>query len=115
MRKNIASVIDAFHAYDGYRDKTCSTNGQTIFSYNMPIAERFRATVGILKPEQAPTATTRAQVRAVFAALAGNPGVTLMTREELAELAYQRGRDAMSEADYTSPSRGDREDFHADG
>lgn len=115
MRKNIASAIDAFHNHEGYRDKTCSTNGQTIFSYDMPIAERHGATVGILTPEEAPSATTRAQVRAVFASLGCNPGVTLMSRTELAELAYQRSQQATGAGDYEPRGRGDREDFHADG
>ena len=71
MRKNIASVIDAFHANESYQDKTCRTDGRVIFSYATPIAVRHGATVYVLDPSESPSATTTGQIRAVLAALPG--------------------------------------------
>jgi hypothetical protein len=68
MRKNIASVIDAFHAQETYTDKTCSTDGLAIRSYAQVIAVREGASVYVLDPAESPSRTTSGQIRAVQSA-----------------------------------------------
>ena len=66
MRKNIASVIDAFHAQEPFQEKTCRTDGRLVYSYGMLIAARAAdGTVLALDPRFAPSATTRGHMRAV--------------------------------------------------
>ena len=112
MRKNIDSVIDAFHAGETYQDKTCRTDGRVIFSYAMPIAVRRGATVYVLDPKESPSATTSGQIRAVLAAFPGarTAGDEGMLQSIMADLAEGWAAD-----DECRASRGDREDFHADG
>src|SRR5258706_8459256 len=50
MRKNIASVIDAFHSQERYQDKTCRTDGERICSYALLIAVCHGSTVYVLDP-----------------------------------------------------------------
>lgn len=72
MRKNIASVIDAFHHEETYREKTCRTDGKVIYSYSMVIAVRAAdGAVVVIDPKHAPTATTRSHIRAVLKAFPG--------------------------------------------
>lgn len=72
MRKNIASVIDAFHNHEPYREKTCRTDGKVVYSYNMVIAVRAAdGAVVVVDPKHAPSATTRSHMRAVLAAFPG--------------------------------------------
>lgn len=113
MRKNIASVIDAFHARETYQDKTCRTDGRVIYSYSMPIAVRKGATVYVLDPTESPSRTTTGHIRAVFAALPGarTAGEVAMLERLMAEEAEGWA----AEDEYRGGSRGDREDFHADG
>lgn len=120
MRKNIASVIDAFHSHETYQDRTCRTDGTVVYSlagetvfgtpaYALPIAVRRGATVYVLEPSESPSRTTTAQIRAVLSAF---PDARIAGDERML-------RHLMSEdADDDEPSgqgRGDREDFHADG
>lgn len=66
MRKNIARVIEAFKARCALPGKTCSTDGTTVFSYAMPIAYRApHGCIVMVRYEECPTATTRAQWSAV--------------------------------------------------
>jgi len=73
MRKNMAKVIEAFksgRAAIGDTKRTCSTDGNTIWSYAMPIAWRNPdGTIGVVAYEKAPSQTTRTQVRACMVAL----------------------------------------------
>lgn len=69
MRKNIASVIDAFHNEEAYREQTCRTDGRLIYSYGMVIAARAPdGGVLVLDPRFAPSVTTRGHMRAVASA-----------------------------------------------
>lgn len=77
MRKNIASVIDAFHAGEWYQDRTCRTDGRVIWSYGLPIAARMPAGhVLVLAVAAAPSRTTAGHIRAVQAALPAAQVVT---------------------------------------
>ncbi len=70
MRKNIASVIDAFHAGEAYQDRTVRTDGRVIWSYGLPIAARMSTgTVIVLAADGATSRTTAAHIRAVQKAL----------------------------------------------
>lgn len=111
MRKNIASVIDAFHSHDSYQDKTCRTDGRVIYSYAMPIATHYGSVVYVLDPAESPSRTTTSQIRAVLAAL---PGARTKTRVQLQFFVDDRDT-APEDDDGPVRSRGDREDFHADG
>lgn len=70
MRKNVVKVVEAFLV--GKRAKgdskgTVWTDGQTIFSYDMPIAQRRNnRSLEVISSEAGPTATTRSQIRAVL-------------------------------------------------
>ncbi len=113
MRKNIASVIDAFHSHETYQDKTCRTDGTVVYSYELPIAVRRGATVYVLEPSESPSRTTTAQIRAVLSAF---PGARIAGDERMIRYLMS---DEADEADKEEPrlttSRGAREDFHADG
>jgi len=112
MKKNIASVIDAFHAHESHWEQTCSTDGEVIRSYEMVIAIRRGRSVYVLAPSESPSRTTTSQIRAVLAALPGCRASTqdqmgayletLLDEDEDGERGMYFGRDAM-------------EDFHADG
>lgn len=66
MRKNISKVIQAFQAGKGFFDKTCSTDGNRIFSYRMQIAERLEdGSVSIVSESESPSKTTTTHIRAV--------------------------------------------------
>ena len=118
MRKNIASVIDAFHAKEKYQDKTCSTDGWCVYSYAMPIAfETSSGRILVLHREEAPSTTTRRHIDAVRKAF---PDAKLVTEFELgnslkaARRAELEGWDE-EDAGPSGGGRSDREDFHADG
>lgn len=65
MRKNAQAVIEAFNAGKAKHGETIRTDGRTIWSYAMPIAEvRSDGSIWILPYEDAPTNTTRSHVRA---------------------------------------------------
>jgi hypothetical protein len=104
MRKNIASVIDAFHAEETYQDKTC----RAVYSYALVIAVRDGETVYVLDPAASPSRTTTSQIRAVLAAF---PGAKTL-RDEACLLEILAGGPLDDE---DGPSPGYREDFHADG
>jgi len=110
MRKNIASVIDAFHANETYQDRTCRTDGQAVYSYALPIAARIGSVVYVLDPEESPSRTTTSQIRAVLAAL---PEARTKTGAQLR--ALMADEDTIPEDDGPVRGRSDREDFHADG
>jgi hypothetical protein len=77
MRKNIEKVIAAFKAgksASGDSKKTCSTDGERIYSYAMRIAERHDdGSIWILPYESAPSVTTKSHVRAVAFGLRAEP------------------------------------------
>jgi hypothetical protein len=97
MRKNIASVIDAFHAEEAYQEKTCRTDGTAVYSYALLIALRYGGHVYVLDATESPSRTTTAQIRAVMAAL---PAHRVRSGEALRRLslwAYSR-KDAPADA-----------------
>ncbi len=71
MRKNIEKVIAAFIAGNAANEKTCMTDGTVLYSYAMPIAAKTGDGIFVVKDSAAPSATTRAQVRAVACAVPG--------------------------------------------
>lgn len=113
MRKNIASVIDAFHSDESHKQDTCSTDGYVVRSYDMVIAIRRGHTVFVLDPADSPSRTTSGHIRAVLAALPGSQKVTPETLDR-----YQRELDGADEpvsyARATARATA-REDFHSDG
>lgn len=66
MRKNISKVMEAFAAgkhIDGDSKRTISTDGNTVFSYDMPIAQRCRnGSLEIIARSAGPTNTTRSHI-----------------------------------------------------
>lgn len=63
-RKNITAVVRAFKAGHRHTEKTCSTDGTKVYSYNLPIAARGPdGTVYIRKTWS--THTTNGQINAV--------------------------------------------------
>ena len=70
-RKNVSAVINAFAARRPHREATCSTDGDTVYSYALPIASRIHGEVVVLDPKESPSATTSGQIRAVLAAFPG--------------------------------------------
>lgn len=65
MRKNIATIIEAFKNRKRASDKTCSTDGENIFSYAMKIASRDENGVVVIVPyDSAPSRTTASMIRA---------------------------------------------------
>jgi uncharacterized Zn finger protein (UPF0148 family) len=70
-RKNVSAVINAFEARRPKREATCSTDGDTVYSYGLPIASRIHGEVVVLDPKESPSATTSGQIRAVLAAFPG--------------------------------------------
>lgn len=73
MRKNMRKVIEAFlkrEAAIGDSKKTCSTNGNVIWSYVMPIARHGDdGVVYLLEYNEAPSVTTRRQVQECLIAM----------------------------------------------
>lgn len=69
MRKNLQNVLKAFlngEAHKGDYKNTCSTDGVTIYSYDMPIARRiFDDSVELIAVKECPSVTTRSQVHAL--------------------------------------------------
>lgn len=67
MRRSISKVIDAWKAgkaADGDSKQTCSTDGTTIWSYNLPIATRNKLGQILIIPRKS-TRTTEMQISAV--------------------------------------------------
>jgi hypothetical protein len=95
MRKNIASVIDAFHAEETYRDKTCSTDGRSVRSYAQLIAVRHNGAVYVLDVRESPSRTTSSQIRAVQAAF---PDARIVGGRELAIHFSAPARDREAQA-----------------
>jgi len=76
MRKNIASVIDAWNSEETHREKTCRTDGTTIWSYELPIATRTpKGNIELLirdygkKPNGDVSTVTRSQIDAIAASM----------------------------------------------
>ena len=65
MRKNIQKVINAFIHEQSCHEKTCSTDGNKVYSYHMVIAERRRNGIYIVPASKAPSNTTRSQIYAL--------------------------------------------------
>jgi len=63
MRKNIAKVINAFTIGESCNEKTCSTDGKIIYSYNLPIAKKTH--YGMLIRDRWTTKTTNSQIAAL--------------------------------------------------
>jgi len=74
MRKNIEKVIQLFvrgESGKGDSKGTCWTDGKAIYSYNMLIAKKALGftshySVLVIRPECAPSKTTRSQVYAIM-------------------------------------------------
>ncbi len=68
MRKNILRVLRAFEqgqAAIGDSKRTCWTDGETVYSYDMPIMQRLpNGAIEIVSYDTGPTRTTKAQIRA---------------------------------------------------
>lgn len=68
MRQNARKVLDAFargEAAAGDSKRTITTDGSVVYSYRMPIAaRRADGSVVVVEYIDAPTATTKSQVRA---------------------------------------------------
>jgi len=64
MRKNIEHVIKAFADKRTCNEKTCSTDGETIFSYETPVALRT-GDGSIYLLSHFPTRTTQAHISAI--------------------------------------------------
>lgn len=110
MKKNIASVIDAFHAEEAYQDKTCRTDGKAIYSYALLIAARYGSAVYVLDGSKSPSRTTSGHIRAVWEAL---PSAKTATSEAMLRRLLEG-----DDSDLEPPESGSyeyREDFHADG
>ena len=68
MRKNISKVIEAFiieASAKGDSAGTCSTDGQIVYSYNMPIARRTVGFIEVVHYVEGPSRTTKSQIRAL--------------------------------------------------
>ncbi len=85
MRKNIEKVIAAFRRGEsaiGDSKRTCHTDGRTVYSYDMPIAERRdNNVVWVITLYSAPTATTRLQVRALEESFPYAPRIDAICRK----------------------------------
>ncbi len=69
MRKNIAAVIEAFKASKPCKGETCSTDGNIIYSYQLPIAHRVgTGGVLIIPVSNGESKTTRGHIRACWEA-----------------------------------------------
>lgn len=74
MRKNITKVINAFQkkkSIVGDKRRTCSTDGEKIYSYRMVIAERVNDEIFIADVEASPSVTTTQQINACHFMLSG--------------------------------------------
>lgn len=89
MRANMRKVLDLFlvgRPGQGDSKRTVHTDGTTMWSYSMPIATRIKSgKIQIAPVEQAPTRTTRSQIRALHDAL--HAGEFLDTKVEIKRLA----------------------------
>ena len=65
MRKNMINVIEAFKAGKSCSEKSCSTDGVRVYSYQMIIAEKVDGAVKVVPVEKAPSNTTRSQIYAL--------------------------------------------------
>lgn len=68
MRKNIKKVIEAFTlSKEGQGDSkaTCSTCGEVVYSYAMPIARRTGEGIELVHYDEGPSRTTKSQIRAL--------------------------------------------------
>lgn len=66
MRKNIQTVLAAWWAGKPCKQKTCSTDGRTVYSYALPVARKATRPGGpVLVRSSGPSQTTRHQIRAV--------------------------------------------------
>ena len=92
MRKNISKVLESFLKrvpVRGDSKGTCSTDGQAVFSYAMPIAQRMPSGVyEVIRYDKAPSATTRSQVRAVQDTLGGFKSSGCAFVDQLTRLTY---------------------------
>lgn len=83
MRKNVARIMDAFLVGRAASDRAIHTDGHTVWSYDMPIAQRTDAGIECVGLRQAPTMTTKMHVSSAqaYLALAGYPytPVTVLT------------------------------------
>lgn len=67
MRKNIQRVIEAWQSGHKHNEKTCNTDGQTIWSYYAPIAHRIGKRVWLANSGR--SVTTSAQLDAITESL----------------------------------------------
>lgn len=87
MRKNIEKVIRAFEAGGTHNEKTCRTDGRSVWSYNMPIAFKGAGSksdiVYVIDRSEAPSVTTRGQIDAVTNSL---PDIVTLSYQDFRRL-----------------------------
>lgn len=70
MRRNVENIVKAFISGRRGGNVTLSTDGDTVFSYDMPIAQRLRnGSLEVITRDQGPSATTRTHIAGVGFAL----------------------------------------------
>jgi len=72
MRKNIETILNHFFGGFPKDQDTCSTDGQTIYSYSEPIVKRQGNEILVL--DKYPTRTTQGQINACKLYLKDEPG-----------------------------------------
>ena len=78
MRKNILAVLQAFEHGRPKGGESCHTDGETIYSYALPIVRRWAG--GYMIREANSTKTTNSQI---YACVAYFRGSTIVRRESL--------------------------------
>lgn len=68
MRKNVQKVMEAFDVGRASGGTTVYTDGNTVFSYDMPIAQRIDGRIEVIT--DGPTMTTKQHIGAVRSYLA---------------------------------------------
>ena len=85
MRKNIQNVITAWFRGRSHSERTCSTDGVTLYSYAMPIAKRIGTDeIQVVQDSAGPSSTTTSQIRAV-AYMVGTSGAACMRVPRIVE------------------------------
>ena len=101
MRKNAIHVLDSFagrRSANGDSKRTIHTDGETVYSYAMAIMRRrFDGSIVLVAYADAPTATTRAHVRACetrYPEAVRVPRDAVLRREpgEVASAQWAKGR-----------------------
>ena len=74
MRKNIQQIASSFLKQLPLHQTTCSTDGNVVLSYAMPIAIRIETTneIYVVDPVDSPSVTTSSQISGIVQALVFN-------------------------------------------